>query len=176
MCLALKATFRVEPKVAEPSKTSKARVGGAQGYHLDHQTEKSQTQFRPKHRSTVAHGTQELSVHSRVSLLAQSCRHGAAPQWKPSICGLSAGLHPRPGSIQGDVCTGVLHSSLQEERLNEASSVFWDTREGAYLWVWRGCRPQRMAEVVRAPSMRHVAGLSCHPACQPHEITGCNRK
>lgn len=59
---------------------------------------------------------------------------------------------------------------------NEESSVFWDTREWAYLWVRRVCRPQHVAEVVWAPSMRHVAGLSCHLACQTHEVTGCNRK
>lgn len=33
-----------------------------------------------------------------------------------------------------------------------------------------------MAEIVQTPSMGHVAGLSCHPACQPHEVTSCNRK
>lgn len=45
----------------------------------------------------------------------------------------------------------------------------------AYLRVRRVRGPRGVAQV-RAPSVGHVAGLSCHSACQPHKGTGCKRK
>lgn len=45
-------------------------------------------------------------------------------------------------------------------------------KDRAYLGVRRVRRPWRVAQGVRASSVGQVAGLSCHPACQPPKGTG----